>query len=90
MTLATLPPRPPPATVPAHAVIAASEADARYAVCLACPELLLPRQIGEKCRAMAVAGHGCSGRHRSRLRKVRCPLGKWPAATAAKQETVDQ
>jgi len=49
----------------------AAEAEANLAICTQCEHYV---KEADKCRKMQC---GCSGRHRSRLKAVTCPLLKW-------------
>lgn len=45
------------------------EADRRYAICLACPELI---QLTKQCKQC-----GCFMQAKTKLEAAKCPLSKW-------------
>jgi hypothetical protein len=45
------------------------EAEKRYSICLACPELLSLTKTCKKC--------GCFMTAKTKLQKAACPIGKW-------------
>jgi len=64
-------PAPPSAETPEQPPRTPEEAAANFVICTTCEHYV---KESDKCRKMSC---GCSGRHRSRVKSVICPVGKW-------------
>lgn len=54
---------------PKRAETSKEEGDARYEICLSCPELINMTKQCKKC--------GCFMSVKTKLKHARCPIGKW-------------
>jgi len=63
------PPPVAPSEVPESPICSAAELAARAAICSSCRFYVAAREFCRKC--------GCSGRNKSKLKSVTCPIQRW-------------